>query len=73
MISKSRLGLVTVAVSLMFSSVCFAAETATFAKDVAPILQQKMPGVSPRRFNGTHVAGDVCRDAARGQRPSESG
>src|SRR6478672_8317306 len=41
MISRSRLGLVTVAVSLMFSSACFAAETITFAKDVAPILQEK--------------------------------
>src|SRR5438132_14165848 len=34
-------GLVAAGVCLMFSSACFAAETITFAKDVAPILQEK--------------------------------
>src|SRR2546428_9023580 len=34
-------GMVAVGVCLMFSSACFAAETVTFAKDVAPILQEK--------------------------------
>src|SRR5262245_27572103 len=39
--SRSRIGLIVVVVCLMSSSVCFAAENVTFAKDVAPILQQK--------------------------------
>src|SRR5213594_887450 len=34
-------GMVAAGVCLMFSSACFAAETITFAKDVAPILQEK--------------------------------
>ena len=39
--SKFRLCIIAGVVSLMLSSVAFAADTVTFAKDVAPILQEK--------------------------------
>src|SRR5437016_11059729 len=39
--SKFRLSIIAVLACLMLSNVCFAADTVTFAKDVAPILQEK--------------------------------